>query len=61
MGLWTVTRIVNKHRGDVKIQSARGEGTRIDLWWPRVYKSTVEREKRRRRKPYLNWLKKSTR
>ena len=45
MGLWTVKRIVTKHRGDVKIQSARGEGTQVDLWWPRVYKSTVDREK----------------
>ena len=45
MGLWTVKRIVTKHCGDVKIQSARGEGTQVDLWWPRVYKSTVEREK----------------
>ena len=45
MGLWTVKRIVTKHRGDVKIQSARGEGTRVDLWWPRVYKAAVEREK----------------
>jgi signal transduction histidine kinase len=45
MGLWTVKRIVNKHRGDVQIHSSRGEGTRVDLWWPRVYKSSIEREK----------------
>ena len=45
MGLWTVKRIVTKHRGDVKIQSARGEGTRVELWWPRVYQSIMERER----------------
>jgi signal transduction histidine kinase len=45
MGLWTVKRIVTKHRGDVKIQSARGEGTKVDLWWPRMHKTSVDREK----------------
>lgn len=45
MGLWTVKRIVNKHHGDVHIHSARDEGTRVDLWWPRVYKPSVEKEK----------------
>jgi signal transduction histidine kinase len=37
MGLWTVKHIVNKHRGEVKVHSTPGEGTRIDLWWPRAY------------------------
>ena len=37
MGLWTVKHIVNKHRGEVKVQSTPGQGTRIDLWWPRAY------------------------
>jgi signal transduction histidine kinase len=37
MGLWTVKYIVNKHRGKVNVHSKPGEGTRIDLWWPRVY------------------------
>lgn len=37
MGLWTVKHIVNKHRGEVKVHSTPGQGTRIDLWWPRAY------------------------
>ena len=45
MGLWTVKRIVTKHHGDVKIQSSRGEGTSVVLWWPRVYGATLEPEK----------------
>jgi signal transduction histidine kinase len=45
MGLWTVKRIVTKHRGDVKIQSERGEGTQVVLWWPRVYGVSLDREK----------------
>jgi len=36
MGLWTVKHILNKHQGDVKIQSTRNEGTRVQLWWPRT-------------------------
>jgi len=37
MGLWTVKHILNKHRGQVRVQSASGEGTRIELSWPRSY------------------------
>jgi signal transduction histidine kinase len=44
MGLWTVKRIVNKHRGEVNVHSKPGEGTRVDLWWPRSYMSVEERE-----------------
>jgi signal transduction histidine kinase len=35
IGLWTVKRLLNKHGGEVKIHSVPGEGTRVDLWWPR--------------------------
>lgn len=37
MGLWTVKHIVEKHHGKLDVQSSLGEGTRIDLWWPRVF------------------------
>lgn len=37
MGLWTVQHILNKHRGKVGIQSKPGEGTRVELTWPRAY------------------------
>jgi signal transduction histidine kinase len=37
MGLWTVKRIVTKHHGEVKVASRPGEGTRVDLWWPRNF------------------------
>jgi len=33
--LWTVKRLLNKHGGAIKIHSMTGEGTRVDLWWPR--------------------------
>jgi signal transduction histidine kinase len=45
MGLWTVKRIVNKHCGDVKIHSTIGQGTRVDIWWPRGYKAVAPRER----------------
>jgi signal transduction histidine kinase len=44
MGLWTVKWIVNKHRGEVSVHSMAGEGTRVDLWWPRSYMPVVEQE-----------------
>jgi signal transduction histidine kinase len=44
MGLWTVKRIIGKHRGDVKVESKLGEGTRVDLRWPRSYTSTIHSE-----------------
>lgn len=42
IGLWTVKRIVSKHRGDVKIQSTPGQGTRVDVWWPREFMAAPE-------------------
>ena len=39
MGLWTVKHILNKHRGQVRVRSATGEGTRIELSWPRAYEA----------------------
>jgi signal transduction histidine kinase len=45
MGLWTVKRIVKKHRGDVTVQSSPGKGTRVELWWPRILQSSPNREK----------------
>jgi signal transduction histidine kinase len=44
MGLWTVKRIVSKHRGEVSVHSIPGEGTRVDLWWPRSYTPVAEEE-----------------
>jgi signal transduction histidine kinase len=41
MGLWTVKHIVSKHRGEVKVQSRPGTGTRVELVWPRVYEGQV--------------------
>jgi len=35
MGLWTVRQILTRHGGDVKIESAWGQGTRFDISWPR--------------------------
>ena len=37
MGLWTVKHIVGKHRGKVSVESNRGQGTCVHLWWPRVW------------------------
>ena len=37
MGLWTVKYILNKHNGRVDLKSANGQGTRVDLWWPRAF------------------------
>jgi signal transduction histidine kinase len=35
MGLWTVRQILAKHGADVKVESALGKGTRLDIGWPR--------------------------
>lgn len=35
MGLWMVRQILTKHGGQVKVDSARGIGTRFDIQWPR--------------------------
>jgi signal transduction histidine kinase len=45
MGLWTVKHIVSKHRGEVKVHSIPGEGTRVDLWWPRSCTDSLEEER----------------
>ena len=37
MGLWTVKHILNKHHGEVRVQTSNSEGTRIELSWPRTY------------------------
>jgi signal transduction histidine kinase len=36
MGLWSARHIVNKHRGEITVQSTPGQGTRFRLWWPRA-------------------------
>ena len=36
MGLWTVKHILNKHGGDVHVDSNQGKGTSFNLWWPRT-------------------------
>ncbi len=36
MGLWTVKRILEKHGGNIKVESRLGEGTRFILSWPRI-------------------------
>jgi signal transduction histidine kinase len=37
MGLWTVKHILNKHHGEVRVESVTGRGTRIELCWPRLF------------------------
>jgi signal transduction histidine kinase len=37
MGLWTVKHILNKHHGEVRVESDAGRGTRIELCWPRLF------------------------
>ena len=44
MGLWTVKRIVNKHCGAIEVHSVPGQGTRVDLWWPRMFTSPGNRQ-----------------
>jgi len=41
MGLWTVKHILTRHKGKVDIQSSHGKGTRVELWWPRVYSANT--------------------
>jgi signal transduction histidine kinase len=41
MGLWTVKHILTKHRGEVHVDSTRGQGTRVELWWPRDFNSAA--------------------
>jgi signal transduction histidine kinase len=44
MGLWTVKHILDKHHGDVRVQSKQGEGTCFTLWWPRRYEAAKQSE-----------------
>lgn len=37
VGLWTVKHLMNKHGGDVTVESSPGAGTRFQLSWPRVF------------------------
>lgn len=34
IGLWTVKLLMNKHHGDVEVDSVPGRGTNVRLWWP---------------------------
>ena len=34
---FTVKHILEKHGGNINVESAPGTGTRFTLWWPRVY------------------------
>lgn len=34
IGLWTVKHLMDKHHGEVKVDSAVGKGTSFRLWWP---------------------------
>lgn len=37
MGLWTVKHILTKHHGEVRVHSVSGEGTRVEMIWPRAF------------------------
>lgn len=37
MGLWAVKQILNRHGGDIRVQSELSKGTRFILWWPRRF------------------------
>ncbi|RXH57422.1 sensor histidine kinase [Granulicella sibirica] len=37
MGLWTVKQIIEKHGGEVQVDSSYQGGTRFIVWWPRSY------------------------
>jgi signal transduction histidine kinase len=41
MGLWTVKHILNKHCGEVRVESQPGQRTRIELLWPRIFEKTT--------------------
>jgi len=34
IGLWTVKHLMDKHHGEVKVDSVIGRGTSFRLWWP---------------------------
>ncbi len=37
MGLWVVKQLVEKHGGDIDLETKIGEGTRFTIRWPRQY------------------------
>jgi signal transduction histidine kinase len=37
MGLWVVKQLVEKHGGDIDLETKVGEGTRFTIRWPREY------------------------
>lgn len=37
MGLWAVKQILNRHGGDIHVQSEVNKGTKFILWWPRRF------------------------
>ena len=37
MGLWVVKQLVEKHGGDIDLETKIGEGTRFTIRWPREY------------------------
>ncbi|WP_263376650.1 sensor histidine kinase [Granulicella aggregans] len=41
IGLWTVKHLMDKHHGEVKVDSVVGRGTSFRLWWP----AKVEQER----------------
>jgi signal transduction histidine kinase len=47
MGLWTVKHILSKHHGEVRVESAAGRGTRIELCWPRRFEPSTPADKTR--------------
>ena len=34
IGLWTVKHLMDKHRGEIELDSEPGRGTTVRLWWP---------------------------
>lgn len=41
MGLWTVKQLLTKHRGDVRVESMLGIGTRFIVRWPKRFGETA--------------------
>lgn len=44
MGLWTVRHILRKHGGDVRVDSQIGQGTQVELAWPRLFPAPLAAE-----------------
>jgi signal transduction histidine kinase len=34
IGLWTVKHLMDKHHGEIELESEPGKGTTVRLWWP---------------------------